>query len=406
MSRQKLHVRPKAARGLTARTLGRAAWEPAKPNDRPDCFLLVRRGCRPWTKTDLDGHAGILVEAGAEDAVTPQTSSPLVTGYQELGHIAPDSVIAVNPGSGSTHILYRPESSNNSLFATVRCNSNCLMCSQPPALGDDNSIVTEHLRLIDLVTVPPPTLGITGGEPTLLGSGLVDILARLKQRFPATHVQMLTNGRLYAYEDLVAELAAVGHPSFLSAIPLYADIASEHDYIVQARGAFDQTIRGLYNAARYGLQIEIRVVLHKQTIPRLVKLCDFIYRNLPFVSHVALMGLENMGYVKKNWQTLWIDPLDYGQQLETAARHLFYRGIPLSIYNLQLCVLPKALWPFARRSISDYKNIYLPECEACTVRDYCGGLFASSETRHSRGIRTISSPPEALAEIFQPTCSV
>ena len=109
----------------------------------------------------------------------------------------------------------------------------------------------------------------------------------------------------------------------------------------------------------------------------------------PFVNHVALMGLENMGYVKKNWDLLWVDPLDYADLLEEAVRHLFYRRLNVSIYNLQLCVLPRSLWPFARQSISDYKNIYLDECAACDVRENCGGLFQSSATRHSRGINAV-----------------
>lgn len=232
-------------------------------------------------------------------------------------------------------------------------------------------------------------MGITGGEPTLLKDGLVSILARLKARLPNTAVHMLTNGRLYGYEDFVAKLASVEHPRFISAIPLYSDVAVEHDYVVQAKGAFDETVIGLYNAAKYGLRVEIRVVLHKQTLPRLKKLAEFIYRNLPFVNHIALMGLENMGYVKTNWSLLWVDPADYSDTLEDAVRYLFYRRMNVSIYNLQLCVLPRPLWMFARQSISDYKNIYLDECQRCEVRTQCGGLFKSSETRHSRAIKAI-----------------
>ena len=148
-------------------------------------------------------------------------------------------------------------------------------------------------------------------------------------------------------------------------------------------------MQGLYNAAKYGLRIEIRVVLHKQTLPRLKNLADFIYRNLPFVNHIALMGLENMGYVKANWSLLWEDPVDYMPVLEDTVRYLFYRRMNVSIYNLQLCLLPRSLWGFARQSISDFKNIYLDECTNCDVQDRCAGLFLSSEARHSRGIKAI-----------------
>ena len=183
---------------------------------------------------------------------------------------------------------------------------------------------------------------------------------------------MLTNGRQFNDEQYVKKIAAIPGLNLLSAIPLYADVAPIHDYIVQAKGAFDQTAKGLYNMARHKLPVEIRVVLHKQTIPRLLHLMGVhLSKFPPFVAHVALMGLENMGYVKKNWELLWIDPVDYQDDLEAAVRYLHYRQMPVSIYNLQLCILKSTLHPFARKSISDLKNIYLEECSHCSVRNDC-----------------------------------
>ena len=96
-----------------------------------------------------------------------------------------------------------------------------------------------------------------------------------------------------------------------------------------------------------------------------------------------------MGYVKANWDLLWEDPFDYGPILEKAVRYLFYWHMNVSIYNLQLCVLPRSIWGFARQSISDFNNTYPKECNECSVRKDCAGLFLSSEQRHSRGIKAI-----------------
>jgi len=395
MTIQKMHFRAQSVSGLSGRTVARITFESVPSAVRATYFFVLCRNMltRP---IDLNGYAAILVDQGAEKFLPRRLNTPVVTGFNGLGAISQDSIMVVSGRTGASWLVYRPESQNNTLFATGRCNSNCLMCPQPPVQDDDNRIVEEHLRIIDLIKIPPETFGITGGEPTLLGEGLVRILARMKEKLPKTHIQMLTNGRLYAYPDLVRELVAVGHPSFISAIPLYADVAHVHDYIVQARGAFDQTIAGLYNAARFGLQTEVRIVLHKQALSRLLPLMEYIYRNLPFVSHIALMGLENMGYVKKNWNILWVDPLDYMDTLHRAVHHLFYRGMNVSIYNLQLCLLPKALWPFARQSISDFKNIYLEECENCSAKPYCSGLFLSSKARYSRGIHALNITPENM----------
>ena len=106
------------------------------------------------------------------------------------------------------------------------------------------------------------------------------------------------------------------------------------DYVVQARGAFDQTIQGLHRLAQYEQPVEIRVVLHKLTIPRLYDLAHFIYRNLPFARHVALMGLEITGFTRPNLNKLWIDPYEYQTELPRAVEYLAIRGMNVSIYNL------------------------------------------------------------------------
>ena len=340
-----------------------------------------------------DGYAAVLFEQRPEG----ECLRNYVVNYESLDFLVDGYVAAVDTRSGFTRVLYRPESWHNALFVTDRCNSNCIMCSQPPKDVDDSGAAGELIRLLDLIEEPPKRLGITGGEPTLLGDRLIKIVAHLKSRFPDSPVTMLTNARNFANEAFTKTLADVRHPAFLCSVPLYANNPHDHDFVVQAKGAFDQTVTGLHHAARHGVAVELRVVLHKQTVPGLAGLVEYIYRNLPFVRHVNLMGLENMGYVKKHWDLLWLDPVDYAQEIEKAVRYLFHRRIGVSLYNLPLCVLPQSLWSFARQSISDFKNIYLPACEACSVKDHCSGLFSSQETRHSRGIKAFGSQSARIA---------
>lgn len=227
-----------------------------------------------------------------------------------------------------------PYEEHHHLFVTERCNSNCPMCSQPPKDRDDTGALTaRNLELIDLIPAPPSYLTITGGEPTLLGDKLFTLIGRLKDAMPGTELHMLTNGRSFAWPEYARRFAAVGHPNMCLGIPLYADVASVHDYVVQARGAFDQTVMGFHQAARRGIRVEARVVLHKLTIPRLARLAEYIYRNLTFVEHIALMGLEYTGYTPRNIEELWIDPYDYRRELEEAVQFLALRRMPVSIYN-------------------------------------------------------------------------
>jgi len=119
---------------------------------------------------------------------------------------------------------------------------------------------------------------------------------------------VLSNGRLFYYDAYARVLGAVGHRDLMLGVPVYADLDWLHDYVVQAKGAFDQTIIGLHNLARACVQVEVRVVMLRQTYRRLPRLAQFIYRYLTFASHVAFMGLEAIGYGKANLGSLWVDP--------------------------------------------------------------------------------------------------
>src|SRR6202035_4875935 len=90
-----------------------------------------------------------------------------------------------------------------------------------------------------------------------------------------------------------------------------------------------------------GQRGEIRVVLHKITAPRIIETCTWIARNLPFVDHVALMGLENTGFALANEKPLWFDPIDYQEVLSDGVRTLAASGMKVSVYNLPLCVLER-----------------------------------------------------------------
>jgi hypothetical protein len=97
--------------------------------------------------------------------------------------------------------------------------------------------------------------------------------------------------------------------------------------------------------------------------------------------------METYGFVHRNFEELWIDPHDYQPELREATEILHLSGQNVSIYNHQLCVLDESLRAFARKSISDWKNVYLDECGGCAAREACGGLFQSATKKHSAYIR-------------------
>ncbi len=321
-----------------------------------------------------------------EDSKVIHTKS--VCGISNLEHLEIGDIVLIKP-NGMVYTLFREQSPHNSLFITDRCNSNCLMCSQPPKNTDDLDYYYKiNLQLIKLIPKTTKEIGITGGEPTLLGERFIAILNLLTEYLPDTDIHVLTNGRSFAWKNIPEQFSKVNNPRVVFGIPLYADFYQLHDYVVQARDAFYQTILGLHNMARFNQRIEIRVVLHKQTYKRLPSLAKFIYRNLPFVEHIAFMGLEYTGYTPYNSDLLWMEPSEYSHELEEAINYLDSMDMNVSIYNLQLCLLKPTLWKFARKSISDWKRDYLNECNSCNLLKECGGVFATSQ-KHSNEIRAI-----------------
>ncbi|HEX8148486.1 MAG TPA: His-Xaa-Ser system radical SAM maturase HxsC [Pyrinomonadaceae bacterium] len=347
---------------------------------REDFVLLWRESAPP---ADTSGYAAILTPRRAPSW---ESLSPLVHSTIEFEYLADGDVVSVHP-SGFVRALYRKGSPHNFILVTDQCNSFCLMCSQPPRQVDDFDRIGEHLRLIDLIDPETREIGITGGEPTLFKEDFLRLVEHCKDRLPNTALHVLTNGRMFYYREFARRLGTIGHHDMMLGVPLYSDVDSEHDYVVQARGAFEETVLGLHNLSRYDVPVEIRVVVHRQTYRRLPQLAEFISRNFPFAAQVALMGMEMYGFVNRNLEELWIDPHDYQSELCEATEALFTSGMNVSIYNHQLCVLDRRLWSFARKSISDWKNIYLEECAGCTLREDCGGLFQSAAKRHSAYIK-------------------
>jgi His-Xaa-Ser system radical SAM maturase HxsC len=352
--------------GIRDNVMGRVTLVPLSPAFRRDSVRVVQES--PIKDESYDGYAAVI----AKESVPGAARS--VSGC-DIGHLADGDVVQID-ARGQVRTLYRRSSKSNSLFATERCNSFCLMCSQPPREVDDSGKITELLQLVRLIDPATEELGITGGEPTLLGDGLLAVVAECRDRLPRTALHILSNGRSFANASYARALGAVEHPDLMVGVPVYSDLDTHHDFVVQATGAFDETLLGLQNLAKAAVAVEIRVVIHRHTYVRLRRLAEFIYRNLTFARHVTFMGLEVIGFGKANVDSLWVDPADYATHLEEAVLFLSDAGMTVSVYNHQLCTLPASIREFSRQSISDWKNEFAKECADCAVKGACCGFFS------------------------------
>lgn len=326
----------------------------------------------------------VLLSTAINPHSAPTPNFQVARGY-ELPR--PGDIVLLEP-QGKGTILYEIASNDNAVFLTGECNGNCVMCPQPPSNGHD-SYGEMILDVIELMHPETKMLGITGGEPTLKWLELIRILNQCQKSIPSATLQILTNGRELKDFSRVKELSTASDNDCFFSIPLYGDTDALHDFHMGLPGSFWETLDGLYNLARIEAPVELRVLITKVNYSRLVEIAEFIYRALPFVEQVALMGLEPVGRAKENIHSLWVDAEQYSSQLVDAVRYFTRRGVGVSIFNHPLCVVPKPVRHFARISISSWKRHYFDTCSTCACQEQCGGVFASAKDHFKEKVEAI-----------------
>lgn len=285
---------------------------------------------------------------------------------------------------GIASLVWDKKSPHNALYVTDICNSKCIMC---PQTERSHARYDESITILDYITLKKDEcVGITGGEPTLNINKLSEILNKIQKKSKNQQVHILTNGRLFKDIDVVKKISDIKNIKISVGIPLYSDIAEEHDFIVGAEGAFSETIQGIYNLGKQGINIEIRIVILRQNYQKLKEIANFIYRNIPFVSRIALMGMEYHGDAETNYDLINVDPFDYKEDLYSAIRQYVRFNMLVDVYNIPLCLVDNKIENFCRDSISTWKKTYVSKCNECVKKDICCGVFETSFI-HSNNIK-------------------
>ena len=379
-------------RGVGNRTVARVvSLENLSAQWKPELrFLVLASNAQLIAKVVQLRSAGltnlIMLLADPQDAGAWQTEVVVETA----GSLSDGDVVAVADHMNHAHVLFRSTDQHHTVFLTNRCNSYCLMCSQPPTNHDDAWLIDEALQVANHIASPPHSIGFSGGEPLLLGGHLRRVLDEFIHHHSSTRYDVLSNGRLLA-DPLYAERLLKGLNERVTwMVPLYGHADFLHDFVVQSPGAFEETLSGLLNLRRFGQAIQLRVVLVKPVLENLTALCEFIGRNLPFVREVALMACEPIGFALANPELTDIDLRDWSTELSHGFRILKRAGVPAILMNAPLCALPQSLWPYAHKSISDWKRTFADDCATCMVKAECAGLFSwHRQGKHAMKIQKI-----------------
>lgn len=268
------------------------------------------------------------------------------------------------------------------LFITHQCNANCVMCPQPPK-KDEYSLLDTNKKILEYLSKEPiKMIGITGGEPTLKKNDLLELTRLAYKHYQSTHINLLTNGKKLSDFHYAKELA-LSNPNITFCISFPSDNIEDFNEIMKA-DIYADVLKAIQNLAILRQSIELRIVILKQNYQRLQEISQFIYRNFPFVYHIAFMGMEVTGHAFDNIDDINIEPSLYNDNLLHAVQFLHQRDMHVSVYNIPFCLVDKRLWKFVKNSISKWKQSYNPECSLCSKKSTCSGIFTTSNINKFR----------------------
>lgn len=251
---------------LSNEILGKVTLKGKNIFNRKDYILI--------SETASDNKAGYLATITSKQV--DSAKGCIVSDVMSVDSFNEGDIVLINK-SGEIIFLYEIKSLHNAIFVTERCNHRCIMCPQPPVLQEDDKTPL-NLKLISLLDKKTVEIGITGGEPTLIGDKLFDLVTSIKKHVPNAAISLLSNGVKFADKAYAFKLAKCCCKDLQVDIPVFSDIASEHDYVVGAK-TFYKTVQGIYNLALFRVKIGLRIVIHRKTYKRLSQLADYIYHN-------------------------------------------------------------------------------------------------------------------------------
>ncbi len=186
---------------------------------------------------------------------------------------------------------------------TRRCNNRCLFCLDAPV--QDGSLVPMEEITADLEAGRKRGAGrvvLSGGEPTIHPE-FVGIVA-LAKRLGYEWVQVVSNGRMFAYRSFLDDCVRAGLDEVTFSMP--AADAKMFTYLTGTPVAFEQSLTGLRRAlAVAGLVVSVDVVVSKVNLAELPQIVEF-YLDLG-VSEFDLLQVVPFGRAFEHRQDLLFD---------------------------------------------------------------------------------------------------
>jgi len=262
---------------------------------------------------------------------------------------------------------------------TFRCNDNCISCI-------NNTAITSHAadpsleqtkKVIDGLEPEQDYLGISGGEPTL-SEEFFQILNYARERHPDLYLFVVTNGRMFAYDDFARKLAKLELGNYRVGVTLYGPDKETHEAITRSQDSFDQTTEGISNLLTYDVPVEVRTIINRLNYKQLPQLAQFVHDNYSGLDRFVFVNMKLTGNAYKNREEVLVRYEEVVPQIKRALPR-FKQEMEVKLYHFPLCTIPQAWWPMAKGVTKDETRelTFVDQCQDCRLRQECPRIWKS-----------------------------
>lgn len=291
---------------------------------------------------------------------------------------------------------------------TAACNNKCIFCLDAAArMGEMLPFrgIMEDLQRGRDAGITRAVL--SGGEPTI-HPRFIEIIEETR-KMGYTHIQVVSNGRYYSDPAFLDKCIQAGLKE--TTISVHGHTAELHDVLVDAPGAFKETLAGLVNALkRPELIVSVDVVLNKMNMAVIDDMMWFFVRL--GVREFDLLHVIPFSSAWDHWQKLNYDPMETQERFHKALKIARNMGVTIWTNRLRAKYLegfenliqnPQKLHDEVRgrnKMFTEYltsgKMMHCrgKRCEFCFMEGWCDGLIALRKKGSMKG----HSRPKCLPE--------
>lgn len=147
------------------------------------------------------------------------------------------------------------------------CNNHCKFCVQGNKRDILKDKTTGEIKSILKACLREGIEGVvfTGGEP-MLREDILE-LVKFAKSSGFVSIQIQTNGRMFAYEEVCRSMIKAGVNEFGPS--LHGNTASLHDSLTCAKGSFAQTTKGIRNLRALGQRVMTNTVITQSNFKKI-----------------------------------------------------------------------------------------------------------------------------------------